>query len=76
MLDKLRSTNEHERLRSLSLQQKIRCCFRKQHVTYLLCRLEVLKLSLVIICQILHLAQQKSKTRYVTLHFAIDRIAF
>lgn len=66
MLDELRSTNEHERLRSLSLQQKIRCCFRKQHVTYLLCRLEVLNLSLVIICEVLRLARQKAKTRYVT----------
>ena len=66
MLDELRSTNEHERLRSVSLQQKIRCCFRKQHVTYLLCRLEVLNLSLVIICQVLRLAQQKAKTKYVT----------
>lgn len=39
----------------LSLQERLKRCFPKQHVTYLLAQVESLKLSLIVILQILQL---------------------
>ncbi|KAJ6102112.1 hypothetical protein N7486_004539 [Penicillium sp. IBT 16267x] len=56
MLDKLQGTDADDDLRSLPMQERLKWCFRKQHVTYLLASLESLKLSLIVITRILQLA--------------------
>ncbi|KAJ5278922.1 hypothetical protein N7478_004294 [Penicillium angulare] len=57
MLDKLQVTDADEELRNLPVQERLKWCFRKQHVTYLLASLESLKLSLIVMLRILELAQ-------------------
>ncbi|KAJ6005474.1 hypothetical protein N7451_003418 [Penicillium sp. IBT 35674x] len=56
MLNKLQGTDADDDLRRLPMQERLKCCFRKQHVTYLLASLESLKLSLIVISRILQLA--------------------
>ncbi|PGH17916.1 hypothetical protein AJ79_00815 [Helicocarpus griseus UAMH5409] len=46
-----------------SVQERFKRCFRKQHVTYLLAHLEALKLSLMVMHQILQLAKLTSARR-------------
>ncbi|KAJ5106494.1 hypothetical protein N7456_003169 [Penicillium angulare] len=60
MLDKLQDTDADEELRTLPVQERLKWCFRKQHVTYLLASLESLKLSLIVMLRILELAQLTS----------------
>lgn len=55
MLDKLQGTDTDEDLRRIPVQDRLRWCFRKQHVTYLLAHLESLKLSLIVLQRILQL---------------------
>ena len=55
MLDKLKATDRNEDLMRLSLQERLKWCFPKQHVTYLLAQLESLKLSLIVMLRILQL---------------------
>jgi hypothetical protein len=55
MLDKLKATDRNEDLMRLSLQERLKWCFPKQHVTYLLAHLESLKLSLIVMQRILQL---------------------
>ncbi|KAJ5328249.1 hypothetical protein N7452_008639 [Penicillium brevicompactum] len=55
MLDKLKATDRNEDLMRLSLQERLKWCFPKQHVTYLLAQVESLKLSLIVILRILQL---------------------
>ncbi|KAJ6190661.1 hypothetical protein N7519_000682 [Penicillium mononematosum] len=55
MLDKLKATDRDSDLMRIPLQERLKWCFRKQHVTYLLAQLESLKLSLIVMLQILQL---------------------
>ncbi|KAJ5459487.1 hypothetical protein N7530_011431 [Penicillium desertorum] len=55
MLDKLKATDRDDDLMRIPLQERLKWCFRKQHVTYLLAQLESLKLSLIVMLQILQL---------------------
>ncbi|KAK5787816.1 hypothetical protein VI817_010313 [Penicillium citrinum] len=55
MLDKLQGTDTDDDLRRIPVQDRLRWCFRKQHVTYLLAHLESLKLSLIVLQRILQL---------------------
>lgn len=63
MLDKLKETDTHETLKTLPLQQRVKWCFKKHHVTYLLAQLESLKLSLMVILQILQLGRFVNNTK-------------
>ncbi|OQE39241.1 hypothetical protein PENCOP_c007G03532 [Penicillium coprophilum] len=55
MLDKLKATDKDNDLMRIPLQERLKWCFRKQHVTYLLAQLESLKLSLIVMLQTLQL---------------------
>ncbi|KAJ5446433.1 hypothetical protein N7491_002515 [Penicillium cf. griseofulvum] len=55
MLDKLKATDRDNGLMRIPLQERLKWCFRKQHVTYLLAQLESLKLSLIVMQQTLQL---------------------
>ncbi|KAJ5455461.1 hypothetical protein N7475_010582 [Penicillium sp. IBT 31633x] len=55
MLDKLKATDRDNDLMGIPLQERLKWCFRKQHVTYLLAQLEALKLSLIVMLRILQL---------------------
>ncbi|KAI3126211.1 hypothetical protein CBS147330_6551 [Penicillium roqueforti] len=55
MLDKLKATDRDNDLMRIPLQDRLKWCFRKQHVTYLLAQLETLKLSLIVMLQTLEL---------------------
>ncbi|OKL59527.1 hypothetical protein UA08_05423 [Talaromyces atroroseus] len=55
MLDKVQKHEPNEQ--AVSVQQRFRTCFKKQRVTYLLAQLESLKLSLMVMLQILHLGR-------------------
>lgn len=55
MLDKLKATDRDSDLVQISLQERLKWCFRKQHVTYLLAQLDALKLSLIVMLRILQL---------------------
>lgn len=57
MLDKLQGTDTDKDLESVPIQERLKWCFRKQHVTYLLAHLEFLKLSLIVILRILQLGE-------------------
>jgi hypothetical protein len=57
MLDKVQRKDEYGNSKGPSLQQKFKWCFKKQRVTYLLAQLESLKLSLVVMMQILQLGK-------------------
>ncbi|KAJ5157195.1 uncharacterized protein N7482_008295 [Penicillium canariense] len=64
MLDKLQGTDTNEDLSWIPMQERLKWCFRKQHVTYLLAQLESLKLSLIVMTRILQLgALLKSSER-------------
>lgn len=55
MLEKLQSTDTDDELRKFSPQERLSWYFRKQHVSYLLAQLESLKLSLLVMSQVLQL---------------------
>jgi hypothetical protein len=55
MLDKLQGTDADDDLRRIPVQERLRWCFRKQHVTYLLAQLDSLKLSLIVLHRVLQL---------------------
>lgn len=57
MLDRVQRKDNNNSPMSPSLQQKFKWCFKKQRVTYLLAQLESLKLSLVVMLQILSLGK-------------------
>ncbi|EKV11211.1 hypothetical protein Pdw03_2578 [Penicillium digitatum] len=57
MLDKLKVTDNDNDLMRIPLQERLKWCFRKHHVTYLLAQLESLKLSLIVMLQILQLGK-------------------
>ncbi|KAJ5818457.1 hypothetical protein N7474_004048 [Penicillium riverlandense] len=55
MLDKLKGTDANDDLQKIPVQERLRWCFPKQHVTYLLAQLESLKLSLIVVLRVLQL---------------------
>jgi hypothetical protein len=63
MLDKLQNTDSDEDLKNIPMQERLKWCFRKQYVTYLLAQLDSLKLSLIVMLQVLQLGNlAKSRT--------------
>lgn len=68
MLDKLKGTDAHETLKTASLQQRVKWCFKRHHVTYLLAQLDSLKLSLMVMLQVLSLGRLVRSMRYVHIH--------
>lgn len=60
MLEKLKAT---ESVSGVSLQQRVKWCFKRHHVTYLLAQLEMLKLSLVVVLQVLRLGKLVNYTK-------------
>lgn len=65
MLDKVQKKDEYGNSKGPSLPQKFKWCFKKQRVQYLLAQLESLKLSLIVMMQILHLGKMMAPNRYV-----------
>ena len=59
-----RDSNGH--LRSITIAQRVRWCFKKQRVQYLLGQLESLKLSLSIMLQVLQLGKVVAASRYIS----------
>ncbi|KAJ5934345.1 hypothetical protein N7466_003892 [Penicillium verhagenii] len=57
MLDKLQGTDSNDDLRRLPMLERLKWCFRKQHVIYLLACFESLKLSLIVIMRVIQLAR-------------------
>ncbi|KAJ5893757.1 hypothetical protein N7495_005448 [Penicillium taxi] len=57
MLDKLHVTETDDGLRRVPIFERLKRCFRKQHVTYLLAHLESLKFSLIVMLRALQLAE-------------------
>ncbi|KAJ5179486.1 hypothetical protein N7492_002696 [Penicillium capsulatum] len=55
MLDKLQGTDTDDELKRIPMQDRLKWCFRKQHVTYLLAQVESLKLGLIVMLRILQL---------------------
>lgn len=63
MLDKVQKRDEDGNPRSPTLPQKFKWCFKKGRVTYLLAQLESLKLSLIVMLQILQLGKLLASKR-------------
>jgi hypothetical protein len=55
MLDKLQNNDTDEELKHIPMQERLKWCFRRQYVTYLLAHLESLKLNLIVMLQVLQL---------------------
>ncbi|KAJ5122011.1 hypothetical protein N7526_008948 [Penicillium atrosanguineum] len=55
MLDKLQSNDADDDFKHIPMQERLKWCFRRQYVTYLLAQLESLKLSLIVMLQVLQL---------------------
>ena len=63
MLDLAQGKDENGHIRSITIAQRVKWCFKKQKVQYLLGQLESLKLSLSIMLQILQMGKAISATR-------------
>ncbi|EED16698.1 hypothetical protein TSTA_017720 [Talaromyces stipitatus ATCC 10500] len=57
MLEKVQKAEVELEQKDVPVQQRFKDCFKKQRVTYLLAQLESLKLSLMVMVQILHLGR-------------------
>lgn len=66
MLDKVQKTEVDHDQQDVSVQQCFKSCFKKQRVTYLLAQLESLKLSLMVMLQVLHLGRLQEVKRFVS----------
>ncbi|KAL8765195.1 MAG: hypothetical protein Q9209_007656 [Squamulea sp. 1 TL-2023] len=55
--------DDHGHLQSIAVAQRVRWCFKKQRVNYLLGQLESLKLSLSIMLQVLQMGQSITRSR-------------
>ncbi|KAJ6119432.1 hypothetical protein N7523_003712 [Penicillium sp. IBT 18751x] len=55
MLDKLQNNDADDDFKHIPMQERLKWCFRRQYVTYLLAQLESLKLSLMVMLQVLQL---------------------
>lgn len=65
MVDFTQGRDEKGRVRSITIAERVKWCFKKQKIQYLLGQLESLKLSLSIMLQILQMGQTIATTRYV-----------
>ena len=65
MTEVSQKTDEQGHLQSVTVARRVRWCFQKHKVQYLLGQLEFLKLSLLIMLQILQLGKCIATTRYV-----------
>ena len=63
MVDLAQARDESGRLRSITIAQRVKWCFKKQKVQYLLGQLESLKLSLSIMLQILQMGEAIAATK-------------
>lgn len=70
MLEKLKGM---EPAAGASLLQGVQQCFKRHYVTYLLAKLEILKLSLIVILQVLRLGKLKGVKGYVLASTPIGR---
>ncbi|KAF3399712.1 hypothetical protein DPV78_006673 [Talaromyces pinophilus] len=57
MLERVQKAEVEPGQKDVPVQQRFKDCFKKQRVTYLLAQLEALKLSLMVMTQILHLGR-------------------
>lgn len=57
MADLDQQKDEHGNLRSIAVNQRVKWCFKKQRLQYLLAQLESLKLSLSLMLQVLQFGQ-------------------
>ncbi len=62
MVEMVQKRDDKGNLRSITVAQRIKWCFKKQRVQYLLGQLESLKLSLSIMLQTLQLGKRLAKT--------------
>lgn len=75
MLDKV-TTKKPDGTRSTSIQQRFRWCFKKSRVQYLLGQLESLKMSLLVMLQILQLGKLMASTpRKFVLVYLVPNLA-
>lgn len=65
MVEMVQKRDDKGNLRSITVAQRVKWCFKKQRVQYLLGQLESLKLSLSIMLQTLQLGKRIAKSRYV-----------
>lgn len=65
MVEMVQKRDDKGNLRSITVAQRVKWCFKKQRVQYLLGQLESLKLSLSIMLQTLQLGRRIEKSRYV-----------
>ena len=63
MVDLAQGRDENGHIRSITISQRVKWCFKKQKVQYLLGQLESLKLSLSIMLQILQMGKAIAATR-------------
>lgn len=63
MVDLAQAKDEYGHIRSITIAQRVKWCFKKQKVQYLLGQLESLKLSLSIMLQILQMGKAIVATR-------------
>lgn len=64
MLEKVQKAENEPDKKDVPVQQRFKECFKKQRVTYLLAQMEVLKLSLMVMVQILQLGRLQEVKRY------------
>lgn len=65
MTELSQKTDERGHLRSVTVARRVKWCFKKHKIQYLLGQLESLKLSLLIMLQVLQLGKYIAITRYV-----------
>lgn len=63
MVEMSQQRDANGNLRSITIAQRVKWCFKKQRVQYLLGQLEALKLSLAIMLQILQLGKRIAASR-------------
>lgn len=66
MVEMVQKRDDKGNLRSITVAQRVKWCFKKQRVQYLLGQLESLKLNLSIMLQTLQLGKRIAKTQYDT----------
>ena len=66
MINLSQGRDEKGHIRSITIAERVKWCFKKQKVQYLLGQLESLKLSLSIMLQILQMGKMMAATQYVT----------
>ena len=64
MVEMVQKQDEAGHIQSIAIAQRVKWCFKKQRVHYLLGQLEVLKLSLSLMLQILQMGRLIADSRY------------